>query len=92
MLQLIQIMGALAILAAFTPAQLGLLDQRSWSYLVLNLVGAAVLAVLAYLERQWGFLLLEGAWTLVSAAGLWARTRDGRRGRARKDQRRPDTN
>jgi hypothetical protein len=75
MLQLVQVIGALAILAAFTLAQLGLLEQRSWSYLILNLVGATVLAVLAYLERQWGFLLLEGVWALVSAAGLWARMR-----------------
>jgi hypothetical protein len=75
LLQLIQIAGALAILVAFAFAQFGRLDQRSYSYLVLNLVGSVVLAVLAYLERQWGFLLLEGVWALVSAWGLRARTR-----------------
>ncbi len=89
MLQLVQVMGALAILAAFTFAQLGLLEQRSWSYLILNLVGAAVLAVLAYLERQWGFLLLEGVWALVSAAGLWARAQTLHAG---KNPDRQDTN
>jgi hypothetical protein len=67
---LVQIAGALAVLAAFALAQLGLLDQRARSYLVLNLAGAAVLAVDAWLGAQWGFLLLEGAWALVSAWGL----------------------
>jgi hypothetical protein len=80
MLQLVQVLGALAILAAFTLAQFGVLEQRSWSYLVPNFVGAAVLAVLAYVERQWGFLLLEGVWALVSAAGLWALARTRRTG------------
>ena len=37
--------------------------------------GAAVLAVDAYLEQQWGFLLLEGVWTIVSAWGLAMRAR-----------------
>ena len=75
MLQLIQIAGALSILAGFALAQFGVLAQQSWWYLGLNFVGAAVLAVLAYLERQWGFLLLEGVWALIAAWGLAARAR-----------------
>jgi hypothetical protein len=52
-LQVVQILGAIAILVGF--AQFGVLDHRSYPYLVLNLVGAAVLAALAYVERQWGY-------------------------------------
>ena len=42
---------------------------------ILFCAGAAVLVVLAYHERQWGFLLLEGVWALVSAYGFVARRR-----------------
>jgi hypothetical protein len=45
-------------------------DPHRAAYLVLNLAGAFVLSVAAYFEEQWGFLLLEGVWTLVSAWGL----------------------
>ncbi len=77
--QIIQIGGALLILAAFAAAQLDKLSVRSQVYLVLNLVGSAVLTVLAWYERQWGFLLLEGVWALVSAWGIvrLSREREG---------------
>jgi hypothetical protein len=75
MAQVIQVAGALAILVGFVLAQLQVVDVRSWSYLWLNAVGACVLSVAAWHERQWGFLLLEGVWTLVAVGGLLQKTR-----------------
>jgi hypothetical protein len=69
--QLVQVAGALLILAAFAALQAGRIDANSRLYLVLNLVGSAILAVLALHEDQWGFLLLETAWAIVSAWGLY---------------------
>jgi len=71
--QVVQIVGALLILAAFTAAQFGKLDVESPVYLWLNFVGSLILAVLALLDEQWGFLLLEGVWALVSAYSLTRR-------------------
>jgi hypothetical protein len=70
--QAIQIAGALLVLLAYAGAQLGHLDQRSLSYLTLNLVGSAALAVLAAIDGQLGFLLLEGVWAIVSPLSLSA--------------------
>jgi hypothetical protein len=68
--QLVQIAGALLILSGFVLAQFGVLDPRSLWYLVVNVVGSAVLTVDAYREAQWGFFLLELVWAIVSAFGL----------------------
>ena len=67
---ILQIVGALSVLAAYVAGQLRLLHQEHPAYLMLNTVGAASLAALALHEQQWGFLLLEGVWTLVSLRGM----------------------
>ena len=68
--QTVQLGGALAILAGFVLAQLGVVGPRSLAYLVLNLAGSVVLTVDAYLGRQWGFCLMEAVWAVVSAWSL----------------------
>lgn len=68
--QVVQVIGALLVLAAFAALQLGYTRAHSRSYLLLNLIGAATLATLAVAEEQWGFFLLEGVWTVVSAWSL----------------------
>ena len=68
--QVIQVAGAVLILIAFIAAQRGSMSPQSRVYLVLNLVGSAILAVLAALDRDLGFLLLETVWAVVSLVGL----------------------
>jgi hypothetical protein len=68
--QLVQVGGALLILSAFAALQFRRMQADSRIYLMLNLAGSMVLTVLAWNEEQWGFLLLEAVWALVSAWGL----------------------
>jgi len=70
--QVIQIVGALLILAAFAAVQFQRMRPDSRLYLTLNLLGSAILAVLAVSASQWGFVLLESVWAVVSAWGLYA--------------------
>jgi hypothetical protein len=71
MAQVIQIIGALIILGAFAATQLGELPTDSRLYLLLNVVGSVVLCILAVVESQIGFILLEGVWAIVSAWSLF---------------------
>ena len=71
MIQLISVAGALLILLPFAGSQLGRLSPHSLAYQVMNLVGAASLTTVAVIEVQYGFILLEGIWTIMSILGLW---------------------
>jgi hypothetical protein len=71
MAQVIQIVGALIILGAFAASQVGELSTDSRLYLALNVLGSVILAILAVIEGQIGFLLLEGVWAVVSAWSLF---------------------
>ena len=73
MADVLQLIGALAILAAFIGVQLRRISPTSYPSLILNLAGSALLAVLALQGRDWGFLLLEAVWAIVSAWGLISR-------------------
>jgi hypothetical protein len=72
LIDLIEIAGALLILVAYAAGQMRRLDAHSMPYLTLNVVGAGILAVIAAVDASWGFLLLEGTWTVVSAVSLAA--------------------
>ena len=84
--QVIQVVGALLILAAFALSQLDRLTPDSLSYLVLNALGSGILAVDALSDEQWGFVLLEAVWCLVSIYGLtrfWGARRNAATARRR---------
>ncbi len=74
----IQVVGSLLILAGFALSQRGILSMKSRTYLLLNFIGSTILSVNALMESQWGFLLLEGTWSLVSAWGLLAYVKGSR--------------
>ena len=66
----VQLAGSLLILVAFLGALTGRLTQSGYRYLLANASGTVVLTVTAVLSREWGFLLLEGVWALVSIISL----------------------
>lgn len=68
--QLVSVVAAAMVLIAYGGNQMGRLSRDSLLYLGLNLVGGAILTVFAVRARQAGLVAMEGAWVLISLAGL----------------------
>ena len=69
-LQVISVVGAMAILGAYVANLLGWLGPANLSYSVANFLGSAILTFIAVVDQQLGFILLEGVWALVSLWGM----------------------
>ncbi len=69
-MQLLSVLGALMVLAAYGLIQNGIWRELDAGYLALNIVGSLLLGVVAVAERQVGFILLEFAWAGLGVIGV----------------------
>ena len=70
--QLVSIVGAALILGAYVALQRDWLPRESRAYNALNFVGSAFLTYAAVRNWNLGFVILEGAWALLSLPGtIW---------------------
>ena len=68
--QVFSFAGALLILVAYIGHQMEWMDSRKTPYNLLNAVGSAILAYIAFRPFQVGFVVLEVTWTLISVYAL----------------------
>ena len=74
--QIASFVGALLILIAYAGQQFNWMDPRKPLYNILNGIGSAILAYIAFHPFQIGFVLLEVTWTVISIYALgrvWGR-------------------
>lgn len=71
--QLVSLVGAALILAAYVALQRGTLPRESRTYNALNLVGSILLTYAAVRNWNLGFIILEGSWALLSLPGTLRR-------------------
>lgn len=70
LVQGISLVAACIVLYAFYMQQQGAWLSTDPRYLGCNFVGTAVLTVVAWIGSQWGFVLVEAIWAVVSFRGL----------------------
>ena len=71
--QLIQMVGALLNMGAFALLHFEIAPSSALRYLVPNWLGSVLLVMSAYVDRQWGFLMLETAWLVVTGYAIAGR-------------------
>jgi len=79
--QLIQIVGAVLNMGAFALLHFEIAPSSALRYLIPNWLGSVLLVISAYVDRQWGFLMLESAWVVVTGFAIAGRM-SGRKSRS----------
>ena len=77
--QLLSLVGAALILAGFALLQLEKVRREDVSFSLMNFVGSSLLTIVAIEDRRLGFIILEGAWALLSLIPLFQRAQRARR-------------
>lgn len=71
--QVISLIGAALVLAAYAALQRGHLSREDRVFNLMNLVGSWLLTWVAIVDRRWGFIALEFTWGLLSIPALMRR-------------------
>lgn len=58
--------GAFILLVAFTLNEIGKLEQDTWGYSALNLIGALLILTYAVMVHSIPYMILESVWALVA--------------------------
>jgi uncharacterized membrane protein len=70
-------LGVTLLLLAFLLSLLRAVRQDDWSYLALNLAGAALACWSSWRIQFMPFVVLEGTWAVVALGGLVRKLRGG---------------
>lgn len=70
LVQIVSILAALLQLVAYALMQLRRLQADTYTYQLCNVVGSFLMTNVAIINREYGFILMEGVWFLTSAYGL----------------------
>jgi len=62
--------GVAILLVAYFLNIRDVITKDSFTYLLLNVIGAAIACIASILIKYLPFIILEGCWTIVSTVGL----------------------
>ncbi|MEB3200862.1 MAG: hypothetical protein VKK62_10085 [Synechococcaceae cyanobacterium] len=68
--QAVSLVGATMQLAVYALMQVGRLASSSYPYQLANVIGSFLMTIVATINHEYGFILMEAVWFLTSAYGL----------------------
>jgi len=75
--QAFSFVGALLILVAYAGHQLKWMDSRQAGYNIMNALGSTILSYIAFHPFQFGFVVLEVTWAIISVYALFKPSHEG---------------